>query len=69
MADKGTIVFTVTAVRRGEDGVTTLRVYSKHPRGCEENVDSLAQPFLYSTMVDISEVLNDEGYAVIFEAD
>lgn len=69
MKDRGTIVFTITEVRRCEDGCSTLRLYSKHPRGCEENVDNLAHPFLYSTMVDISTVLNDEGYAVIFEAD
>lgn len=68
MKDRGTIVFTITEEKRS-DGLTMLKVYSKHERGKQENVDHLYPSELFDTMVDISEVLNDEGYAVIFEAD
>ena len=69
MTDKGTIVFTIMKSHRTAIGVQLYAIKSKHARGSEENVDDVYADELFDVMVDLSEVLNDEGYAVIFEVD
>lgn len=69
MADKGTIVFTISKSHKAADGSQLYVIYSKHARGSEENVENVYANELFNVMVDISEFLNDEGYAVIFEVD
>ena len=68
MREERPIVFTITEEKR-TDSLTMLKVYTKHERGSQENVEHLYPSELFATMADISEVLNDEGYAVLFEVD
>lgn len=59
------IVFTLSVSER-----TLLHsIKTKDPRGSDENVDNLYGDEVYKTMRDISEVLNNKGYAVLFEVD
>ena len=59
------IVFTLSVSER-----TALHsITTKDPRGSDENVDSIYADEVYKTMLDISEVLNNKGYAVLFEVD
>lgn len=65
MREDRPIIFTVSVSER-----TGLhKIVTKDPRGIDENVDSLFADEIFKTEKDISEVLNDRGYAVLFEID
>lgn len=65
------VVFTITEriTRRGREAIRMYKIYTIDPRGSDENVDSIYADEIYKTMADISEVLNNKGFAVLFEAD
>jgi len=65
------IVFTITEriTRRRREAIRMYKVYTIDPRGSDENVDNIYADEIFKVMVDISEVLNNQGYAVLFEAD
>ena len=67
MNEERPIVFTIQ-----EQGRCDCKMYNfitKDPRGSYESVWSVYADELFKTMVDISEVLNNKGYAVLFEVD
>ena len=65
MNEERPIVFTVSKSDMNE----MYRIYTHDGRGSDENVFNLYADELFKTMLDISEVLNDKGYAVLFEVD
>lgn len=59
------IVYTITAVTDSE-----IRIYTHDARVGEEDQEIYAAPSkLLQAMIMISEVLNNEGFAVLFEVD
>ena len=60
MNEERPVVFTITPLNDG-----TFKIYTKDMRvDCDVVVNSL-----YSAMVHIAELYNNEGYAVLFEVD
>ena len=66
MRDERPVVFTVSSI----DGAS-CRLYTKDGRIAEKDreVTNVKYNKLLDTMVMVSEVLNNEGYAVTFEVD
>ncbi len=69
--DERPVTFTITErmTRRGREAIKMYKIYTVDPRGSDESVDSIYADEIYKVMADISEVLNNMGYAVLFEAD
>lgn len=61
------IVFTLQ--EQGRYDCKMYNLITKDPRGSSESVWSVYADELFKTMADISEVLNNNGYAVLFEVD
>ena len=58
------IIFTIQERRTG-----VLTIGTNDPRGRDEEVFALYPDELFKVMGDITEVLNEQGYAVMFEAE
>lgn len=59
------VVYTIT-----ELDPTNIRIYTKDSRVKDGDNDiTIASRNLMAEMIIISEILNDEGYAVLFEVD
>lgn len=60
-----TIVFTVTRATRNFGGLFDIK--TKTPQGTKYNYTDVGVQQLFDIMEIITEDLNDEGYAVLFE--
>lgn len=69
MANKGNITFTISEDGRGSNGAWFFSIKTKHPRGSRENGEKIYAEELFKEMLDITMVLNEEGYGVRFEID
>ena len=64
------IVFTISQITRNFGGLFEIK--TKNPNGKDFNKvcpDEVGITQLYTTLEEISEDLNDKGYAVLFEVD
>ena len=59
------VVFTVTQVTRNFGGLFDIK--TKDPRGSEYNREEQGVMTLYTALEEISQDVNDGGYAVLFE--
>ena len=60
-----TIVFTIKKITNNFGGLFEIK--TKHPNGTRANRDEVGVMQLWYAMEDITEDLNDEGYAVLFK--
>ena len=60
-----TITFTITKVTSNFGGLFDIK--TKNPQGKDHNYSDVGVRQLYEIMEIISEDLNEEGYAVLFE--
>lgn len=65
MATERPIVFTIQ--KQGRNDCEMYNIITKDQRGSYESEWSIYANELFKTMVDISEALNNKGYAVLFE--
>lgn len=63
------IVFTISKTGGSNAGFIFYQVTTKDPRGEAESIVDVYDVELFRIMVNISEVLNNKGYAVLFEVD
>ena len=67
--DYGPIVFTISKTDGSNVELVFYKIATEDPRGESENIFNLQDNKLFKTMSDISEVLNNKGYAVLFKVD
>lgn len=62
MNEERPIVFTISEINHG------VSMLTKDPRGSDENSE-VDYGIIFEVMRDITETLNNKGYAVLFEVD
>ena len=60
-----TITFTVTRVTRNFGGLFNIK--TKNSAGASYNAEDVGVMELFTTLEEITEALNEDGYAVLFE--